>query len=440
MQKLATFLSKSGLKEAAANFGWLFVERAGRFVLGALVGLLVARYLGPARLGTLSYCTALVTLLCYLPAFGLDAVVKRGLLEAPDKTAELLASSFGLRLGVGVFTFAGASLIAASGWGFAGEEAGLFIILGAIFFQPALFLPEIWLQAHLRAKVVVVVQLSALAAASALRLGLIAAGASLTAFAWATVLEVVLGVVGIYHGARRAGLRFPLSAARWRTMKALAGEAWPLMFASLAIFIYIRIDEIMLRQMAGPSEVGIYAAAAKLSELWYFIPMALASSVLPALVRSREQGAEVYRARLQQYYDVSALAAYTLSIPIALAAPWLVRITYGEAFAAAGPILAVHIWSSIFVFIGVARGQWLVNERLQGFYLGATCAGATVNILLNLLCIPRWGGLGAAYATVISYALASWIASYFHPAVRATGAMQTRALLVPLLGWRYFRR
>jgi Na+-driven multidrug efflux pump len=59
---------------------------------------------------------------------------------------------------------------------------------------------------------------------------------------------------------------------------------------------------------------------------------------------------------------------------------------------------------------------------------------------LNFIFIPRWGGLGAAWATVISYGLAAWLASYCHPAVRATAAMQTRALLIPLRGWRYLRR
>ena len=125
---------------------------------------------------------------------------------------------------------------------------------------------------------------------------------------------------------------------------------------------------------------------------------------------------------------------------MALAAPWIVRLAYGADFAAAAPIVAVHIWSGVFVFLGVARGQWLVNEGLQRFYLAATVAGAIVNVLLNLALIPRWGGLGAAYATVVSYALAAWLASYFHREVRAVAAMQTRALLIPLRGWRYLRR
>lgn len=440
MQQMADALAKPGLQRAAANFGWLMLERALRFALGALVGFVVARYLGPVQLGAFSYCLALVTLLGFIPALGLDAIVKRELINSPGATAEVLASALALRAVAGSVAFAVVWLTAEWAPGFTPEEAQMFKILGLLLFQPALLLPDLWLQAHLRAKQAVFVQLIALAAASGLRVWLVTTGAPVTAFAWVLVIEMSLGSAGLWMLARRDGLPSPLSGARRARMAGLLAEAWPLMFAGLAILIYMKIDEVMLRQMTGPAEVGLYAAAARLSEVWYFLPTALASSVLPGLLRARAAGAEEYEQRHQQYYDASAALAYALSVPIALAAPWIVRLAYGEAFTASGPILAVHIWSSIFVFLGVARGQWLVNEGLQQFYLVATLIGAVANIALNLAFIPRWGGLGAAYATVISYGLAAWVASYFHPRVRATAAMQTRALLIPLLGWRYLRR
>ncbi|MBL9188270.1 MAG: flippase [Opitutaceae bacterium] len=440
MQQMADALAKPGLQRAAANFGWLMLERALRFALGAIVGFVVARYLGPVRLGTFSYCLALVTLLGFVPALGLDAIVKRELIKAPHATAELIASALALRAAGGVLGFMAVWLATGWGAGFTAEEAQVFRILGLLLFQPALFLPDLWLQAHLRAKQAVAVQLVALACASGLRVWLVMSGAEIAAFAWVLVVEMILGAVGLWVLARRGGLPGSFLGARRARMQGLLAEAWPLMFAGLAILVYMKIDEVMLRQMTGPADVGVYAAAARLSEVWYFLPSALAASVLPGLLQARASGAGEYARRQQQYYDLSAAAAYALSVPVALCAPWIVRLAYGEAFVASGPILAVHIWSSIFVFLGVARGQWLVNEGLQRFYLVATLIGALANVLLNLAFIPRWGGLGAAYATVISYGLAAWAASYLHPRVRVTAAMQTRALLIPLRGWRYLRR
>ncbi len=440
MQQLADVLAKPGFQRAAANLGWLLAERAVRFLLGVVVGFLVARFLGPAQLGTLSYCTAVVTLVGGVAALGLDAVVKRDLLQRPDQAADVLASSLVLRLLAGAGCLAVLLTLGLAGWLGSGPEPRLLAIIGLTLFSPALLVPDLWLQAHLRAKFSVGAQTAALAVGAALRIWLIERDAPLAAFAWVLVAEALLAGIGLWLLAGRSGLRFGWGDARAATMRRLAGEAWPLMFAGLAVVVYMKIDEVMLRALLGPAAVGIYSAASRLTEIWYFLPLALASSLLPALLRARERGEADYRARLQHYYDLNAAIAYALSVPVALAAPWIVRLAYGPAFAASGPIVAVHIWSSIFVFLGVARGQWLVNERLSRFYLAATLAGAVVNIGLNFYVIPRWGGLGAAAATVVSQALASWLSSFCSAATREAGWMQARALLAPVLVWRHLLR
>lgn len=439
MQQVADVLAKPGLQRAAANLGWLFAERAVRLVLGVGVGFVVARHLGPSRLGALSYCVALTTLAGAVASLGLDAIVKRDLLRTPARTPEILASASLLRLAAGavlaLLLLAFALTPAAGG----GPEGKLLAILAVTLLQPALYVPDLWLQSHLLAKYAVAAQTVALVLGAVLRLALVAADAPLTAFAAVVVFELVVGAIGLHRVSRRAGLRRSWRAARGEEMRRLVAEAWPLMFAGVAVVVYMKIDEVMLRHLAGATSVGIYSAATRLTEIWFFVPTALGASVLPALLRARERGDAAYRERLQHYFDASAAIAYGLSLPMALTAPWIVRLAYGADFAAAAPIVAVHVWSSVFVFLGVARGQWLVNEGLQRFYLAATTAGAVTNVALNLVLIPRWGGLGAAWATLASYAIAAWLASYCHRRVRSTAALQTRALLIPVLGWRYLR-
>ena len=438
MQPLADVLAKPGFQRAAVNLGWLVGERAVRFVLGVVVGFIVARHLGPERLGILSYCVAIATLLSGIAGLGLDAVVKRDLLQARGDESTLLASAAVLRLLAGIFSVLVVFIVARSAN--TTEEQRLFTILAVTLFQPAWIVSDLWLQAHLRAKLSVIAQTLALALTAGVRLVLVMQDAPVSGFAWAMVVEAILTAVGIVWLARRAGLHFAWRAATTATMRRLFKEAWPLMFAGLAVTLYMKIDEVMLRHLAGAAAVGVYSAATRLTEIWYFFPIALGASLLPALLRARDRGGQAYGERLQHYYDVNAALAYALSLPITLAAPWVIRLAYGPAFSASVPIVAVHIWSSVFVFIGVARGQWLVNEGLQRFYLFATLAGAALNIVLNLLFIPRWGGLGAASATVISQAFAAWLSSFCSAATRETAWMQTRALLVPILGWRYLRR
>lgn len=437
MQQFADSLAKPTLQRAAANLGWLFTERAVRLGLSVAVGFVVARHLGPDRLGVLSYCTAIATLASALAAFGLDAIVKRDVLDAPARAGEILASGAVVRLGAGI---AAALLVLGASWATeSGVERPLLMVLALLAFQPAFLVSDLWLQANLQAKYSTWVQTFALIVGSGLRILLVVREAPLLGFAVVAVLELALSAAGLHWASRHAGLRWQWSDARRAEIRRLLAEAWPLMFAGIAVIIYMKIDEVMLRHLAGPAAVGIYSAATRFTEIWFFVPTALGASVLPALLRARARGDASYQARMQRYFDLSAAVAYALSFPIVLSANEIVRLAYGAEFADAAPIVVVHMWSSIFVFLGVARGQWLVNEGLQRFYLIATSTGAVANVALNLVFIPRWGPVGAAWATLIAYALAAWLVGYVHRAVRATAAMQTRALLIPVFGWRYLR-
>lgn len=421
------------------NFGWLAVERGVRLTLSVIVGFWVARHLGPRQFGTLSYCLALVGLLGFLPALGLDQVVRRELILRPAEANLLMVNAFSLRLVGGLVAMGvlAVSLVAGGRW-MKAEEQLLVGVLSLMLFQPALTAPDLWLQATLQAKYTTVAQTLSLVVGAVVRIGLILCNAALWTFAAVVVVEMLVASAGLWWLGWRRGLPFRLAGRiDGATARALLREAWPLMFASLAVMIYMRIDAVMLRQMLGPVAVGVYSAAVRISEIWYFIPVALASSLLPALLRERAGGEGAYHRGLQRYFDLSAAVAYALAVPVALLSSWLIRVAYGSAYAGAAGVLAVHIWSSVFVFLGVVRGQWLVNEKRVRFYLATTIVGAIANVALNWVFIPRWGPLGAAWATVVSYALATWVSSFINPSVRVIGRMQTRALLLPLFGWRY---
>jgi len=197
---------------------------------------------------------------------------------------------------------------------------------------------------------------------------------------------------------------------------------------------------IMLQHWRGAEIVGLYAAAVRLSELVYFLPAVLAASVLPALLRAKDTSRAAYMERFQRYFDLNAAVALGLTVVVVGMAPWLVRWGFGEDYLLAIPVLQMHAWALPFVFLGVARTQYLVDEKLGWFYFGSTGGGAAINVVLNVWLIPAHGAMGAAVATVVSYAVAGWVSSWWHPRVRSVAWAQTKALAIPLLGWRYLRR
>ena len=422
-----------------SNLGWLIGEKVLRLTCSVLVGFWVARYLEPGLFGQLNYALALAGLGLAVAECGVEAVVKRELIAAPERGAVLLRAAWRLRLlvGAGCYLVLGAGVLLGA---VAGAERTLLLVAGLMLFQPALAVGDLWLQATLRARTAVLAQAGMLAAGAAGRIALIQGGAPVWTFAAMAAGEGLGAAVILTALARRAGMEWSPVQASWTRTKELFQEAWPLMVSSLAVLLYMRIDVVMLRAMNGDVDAGIYSAAVKLSELGYFLPVALGSSLLPALLRSRAAGPVAYATRLQQYFDLSAACAYVLAVPGALLASWVVPVVYGASYAAAGPVLALHVWGSVFAFIGVARAHFLFNEGLGRLHLVATAAGALLNVGLNWWLIPRHGPMGAAVATVAAQAVVTWGLSYCFAATRAVAGMQTRALLIPFNWYRYVRR
>jgi PST family polysaccharide transporter len=428
------------LSSGRENFVWLVGDKCLRLVAGVCVSLIVARHLGPGRFGLLAYATSLVSLLLPLAELGVDLVVRRRLILAPDDAGRLLALVWRARLVAG-FLMVALLLCWLLLFSSHSAESPLILILAITLLYPAGMTADLWLQANLLARRATLASWIALALGAAVRLQLVWLGAPLTAFAWAAVGEGALNCLLIWVAARRAGLPARVPSTASPLLRELLIESWPMLLSGLTVTLYMRIDMVMLRHLAGENATGVYAAAVRLSELWYFVPGALAASLLPGLLRRQAENETAYRQALARYYDLSAMLAYTAAGATCLFAGPLVRLAYGAEFLEAIAVLRWHAWAVVFVFMGVARSQYLVNAGRTGFHLMSTLAGAVLNVLLNLWLIPTHGPLGAAWATLGAYGLAAWGASWLHPQIRANAVLQTRALLVPLLGWRYlFRR
>jgi len=188
----------------------------------------------------------------------------------------------------------------------------------------------------------------------------------------------------------------------------------------------------MLSQMTTDTIVGIYSVAVRLSEVWYFIPIAIVSSFFPSLLKAKAQGIEIYHSKLQKIYDLLVYIALILAIPITFLGTPFIKLLYGDAYEEAGQILSIHIWASVFIFMRSLLSKWLIAENLFVFSFVTHTSGAVVNILLNLILIPQLGGIGAAIATLISYATASYFSLFLNSKTWDMAMMMTKALIVPI--------
>jgi PST family polysaccharide transporter len=257
-------------------------------------------------------------------------------------------------------------------------------------------------QARMHSRPAVIASNIAYVVAMLLRLALLAADAPLAWFGATLVIEAALAGLLLWRAWRRDNA----ADVRWRwdtsTARLLLRKSWPLILSGVAVVIYMRVDQIMLASMVGDHEVGQFSAALRIAEVWYFIPMSIATAAFPIIVIRRAQGEAVYERYVQRLYDLMAWLGMGVAAAVTMLAQYLVPMLYGAAYAEAARILEIQIWAGIAVSMSFVHSRWLLAEGLQHYGLVYTLCGATLNIAMNLWLIPVHGAIGAAWATLVT--------------------------------------
>jgi len=405
-------IRSTGFKRYFANTSWLMGHRVLSMVIALFVGVYVARYLGPERFGLLSYAGSFVGLFTALATLGLNGIMVRKLVKSPERRDELLGTSFWLKAGGAILMWIG--IAAAIPFTHNDTQTNILIIIiaFAVIFQ-SFNVIDLNYQAEVKSKFVVYAHLVQLVVSSITKLIFVWISAPLVWFACVFLFDAVVLAVGLT--AMYLKNTGNLWYWKWRlgTAKELLRDSWPLILSGMVISIYMKIDQVMIKEMLGAEQVGHYAAAVRLSEAWYFVPIAITSSVFPAIINAKKQSEELYYQRFQKLYDLMVWLAVAIALPTTFLAPWLIRVLYGEAFLPAAGVLSIHIWAGVFVFLGVASGKWFLTENYIKKNLYRTSIGMIINVVLNLILIPLYGIYGAAIATLLGQMTANLIYDIF---------------------------
>ena len=394
-------------KKYFSNTSWLLFEKVFRLVLNFIVMIVVVRYLGPDKFGIYSYAISFYGLFVALISLGMEGISIRELVKYPDKRDQILGSVFYSQLmgAILAVSFIALTLFITS------EELSisiLILIISASSFFQTLNVVDYYFRSTVKAKYSVYVLSTSVVMVSITKFILILVEAPLITFIIAYSFEFVFNSIGyfiVYH-------RQKLKLKNWKFEKELAKnllkDSWPLILSGVVVSIYAKIDQVLIKKMLDSESVGFYAAAVRLSEAWYFIPIAISNALFPAIVNAKNISKELYYSRLQKLYDILAWIAILISVPISFLSPYIIEILYGERFSQSAPILTIYIWAGVAVFLGVASSQFLVTENLTKISFYRTAIGMISNVFLNIIFIPVYGIIGSAVATLISYSLATF--------------------------------
>ncbi|HPN88270.1 MAG TPA: flippase [Candidatus Omnitrophota bacterium] len=394
------------------NTSWLLGERILRCVATLIIGILLARYLGPKQFGILNYAISFVLLFLNITSLGLDDILPRELVKNPSHENELLGTAFLLRLFSGIFSIL--LIILINIWrqeNFAIISIIIIIALGLIF-KPFLII-ESFFYSKVTSQHSAKAYLFALVIFFLLQIALILIKAPLIWFAFAILLDGIILALGLSYNYLKQNKKFHAWKHKRNVAISLLHDSWPLILSGMTISIYMRIDQIMIKNMLDVTQVGIYSIAVRISEAWYFIPVLICSSLFPAIIKFKEHDFIMYNHRLRQLYSLMILLALSIAIPISFFSKNIISLLFGTEYIGATSVLKIHIWSAIFVFLGVASSRYLLAENFTKISLITTSASMLINIILNFILIPLYGIKGAAIATLFSCFSATFLIIFF---------------------------
>ena len=420
----------SSARKILDNISWLFFDKFFKMGVGLFVGIWFARYLGPEQFGTWNYVLSVITILTVISGLGLDSIVTREIVKDSENTKSIVGTALILRLLSSTILYI--CLFIYSFFTYYGSDntiLWLFIIMSFSFFFQSFNVIDFYFQSNLQSKYSVIARNIAFILSTILKVYLIVFKKDLIMFAIVFSLEFFLtALLLIYAYVKHGqGINFKLINDKLVTLFKLG---IPLLITSMAINIYMRVDQLMLKHILDDEAVGFYAAAVKITEIWTFIPAAISYSLFPSIIKLKTQGGEIYHKKLKYLIELMLLLALFIIVPIYFLSDEIILLLFGEEYYMSINVLKVHTWVGIFIFIGLPARKVLIAEDLQTYISYIAILALSLNIVLNSIFIPMYGIDGAVYATLISYAFGSYFFYAFFKKTRFVFKLQTSALFM----------
>jgi PST family polysaccharide transporter len=390
----------------------LFSERIFRMGLGLAISASVIRYLGPNYFGQISYALAFLALFQVIASLGFDGIVVRDLTVIGNpESGELLGTIFLTRIIVGFLSWVFAVGFIGFCNNFSGEIILLVILAGGTLVFQAGDTFDLWFQSQ---------GFNKLASGLRVFVSLISAGfkvlcivyhAPKVFFAAAVSFDAL--ILGFSYWV--AYQRYPAGKLKFSMplLRRIVTEGWPLSISAISIVIYMRIDQLMIKEYLGYESVGIFSAILPLATAWQIIPMSLRMVLAPYLTQARLESKKDYDNLLSWIFWTFSLLGWISGILTFIFSDEIIHILFGQKYEGAGAILGIYTFTNIFINLGIAQSLWAINERLPKVMLYSVVIGSVVSVVGNICLLPILGLKGAVITAIIAMALSAVMLNIF---------------------------
>lgn len=384
----------------AMNAIWIISGRIIQMIIAFIVGILSARYLGPNNYGLINYGMAFVTFFTAFSTLGINSIIIKEFIDFPNEQGKAIGTALVIRLmasSLSVLLILGIVMSL-------DHDEPLTIAVSAICSIALIFQVfdtfNYWFQSKYQSKVSSIASLIAYIVTSIYKIFLLATQKSVQWFAFATVLDYIIIAILLYvFYKKNSGL--PLSFNKKKGIELLR-KSYHYILSGMMVAIYGQTDKLMLKQMMNETSVGYYSLATAINSMWVFVLQAIIDSMYPTILQAAKKNKNEFKRKNKQLYATVIYISGFVAILFQFFGKFIVCLLYGKEYEPAVSPLRIVTWYTMFSYLGVARNIWIVSEGKQKYLKYMYFSAAMLNIILNYLFIPRWGTVGAAWASLIT--------------------------------------
>lgn len=391
-------------KSETTNSLWILIEKSSKILIGFVLGVYFARLLGTEKFGIYNTVISYVLIFVGISAMGLNGLAVKEFVR--HKNAPYVFKSVFLIRFVGVLACLALSFL--TGFLFLDDTRvvqGIFLVSILILFTPSEVF-GFYFESTLNSRYNSLAKSFSFILGAAIKLTLLFMGASLKSLFMAHVLEGFIAFVLLYiffskHGIKIASIiSAPIKKAY---IKSLIAQGWPLLVSSIAVILYLKIDQIMILEYLGADKAGIYGVGVRVCEAVFLIPTIIVPSLFPKIIQLHLKDKEHYIKFLAKILKWFGVLSLIITLFLFFTVDFLVPYLFGEEYQESTLVIKIYAISIIFVFWGSVLSKWLIVEKLTKLSIVRHGMGVFANVLLNIILIPKLGLMGAAIASVISY-------------------------------------
>jgi O-antigen/teichoic acid export membrane protein len=425
-----------------ANASWIIGCKIVQSVLGLVISMLTARYLGPSQFGLINYAASIVAFLNPIANLGLHHILVQEIIYSPESEGKILGSSLVASLFSSVLCMGGVISFSIVTNPHDTECIIVCALYSILLIAHALEHIQSWFQANLISKYTAVISVVAYILTSLYKTVLLITKQNIYWFAVSNAIDhMIIGIflVAVYKKKSDHKLEFSMA---W--VKKLLGKSRHFIMSSMMVTIFAQTDKIMLRFMIDDAATGIYSAAAFCAGVTSFVFAAITESMRPTILEHKKNGSPQFETNMCRLYSLMIYMALAQSVAMTLLAKPIILILYGSEYLGAISTLRIVVWHTTFSYIGSVRNVWMLAEDKQKYLWIINWSGAMINIVLNLCFIRLWGVEGAAIASVITQFFTNFVIGIILKPIRPNNSLIIKSLhpkwILEMLGYLFNKK